>query len=260
MGFILSVSTIPTRINELIKIIPLLKCNYKFFVINICSQYKRFGQFKIPKELLILCNTNKRIVFNFVDDFGAITKYIGGYNFIHKKKLYNDKLIIIDDDICYNKDLFYELIDDKTKDNITTGSGFNYDNKGDYIVKFGLVEMVEGYNGICFDYNQLDYFIIWYSNFYKHFDFKSDDIIDKYLSASFLGDDFIISNVYNDKWATMNGRKYVKPLSYGFNEDALQNNTFFGGNMGSYRFLSDNIKILNTFKLKYVLNKEINKR
>ena len=43
----------------------------------------------------------------------------------------------------------------------------------------------------------------------KHFDFKSDNIIDKYLCASFLGDDFLLSNVYKDKWAISNGRNYM---------------------------------------------------
>jgi len=257
MGFILSCATTPSRIDKLIEVIPHIKCRYKYFVINICSKYKRFGEFKIPKSLLLLCNKNKRVIFNFVDDYGPLCKYIGGFNFMKKKRLYDDKLIIIDDDILYIKDLFYELIEDKTTNNITTGSGFNYDMNDDYIVVYGLTDMVEGYGGICFNYNQLEDFIVWYSKFYNHFDFKSEDMIDKYLSASFLGDDFIISNCYKDKWAISNGRQYIKPLDYGYNNDALQKNNVFGSNMGSYKFLKDNIKILETFKLKYNLNKDI---
>jgi len=80
------------------------------------------------------------------------------------------------------------------------------------------------------------------------------------LSASFLGDDFLLSNVYKDKWAIGNGRQYIKPCDYGFNDDALHKNNSFGSNMGSYLFLHQNIKIFNTFKLKYLLNKEINDR
>ena len=59
MGFILSCTTTPKRLNKLIQIIPHLKVNYKFFVINVCSEYKRFGKFKIPKKLLQLCKSNK---------------------------------------------------------------------------------------------------------------------------------------------------------------------------------------------------------
>ena len=257
MGFILSCSTTPARIGYLIKIIPQLRINYKFFIINVCCKYKRFGKFKIPKDLLKLCLKNKKVVFQFIDDYGPLCKYIGGYTFLKKKKLYNDKLIIIDDDTFYHKDLFYELMDSKSKDNITTGSGFNFKKDRNYNIVEGTCEMVEGYAGICFDYEQYSSFLFWYSKFYNHFSFKSDNIIDEFLSASFLGDDFIISDLYKMKIAIKNGRKYLKPQSYGFNDDALHRNNSFGSNMGSYNFLYENIKILNTFKLKYELNKEI---
>ena len=256
--FVLSCATTPKRIDKLIHIIPQLKCRYKYFVINICAKYKRFGEFKIPKALLMLCKSDKRIVFQFIDDYGPICKYIGGFRFINKKKLYDTKLIIIDDDTLYNKDLFYDLMEDKTTNNITTGSGFNYTKDRNYQIVHGECEMVEGYGGVCFDYFQWEAFLNWYVEFYKHFDFKSDNIIDKYLCASFLGDDFLLSNVYKDKWAISNGRNYIKPYDYGFNDDALHKNNSFGSNMGSYKFLYDNLKILDTFKLKYMLNKEIN--
>jgi len=259
MGFILSCTTTPKRIQNLIKTIPLIRCKYKYFVINICPEYKRFGKFKIPLELLKLCKTDKRIVFNFIDDYGAICKYIGGFRFMKKKQLTEDKLIIIDDDIEYHRDLFYELIDEKTKNNITTGSGFRFKNLTEYEVSFGDCDMVEGYAGVCFNYNQVSPFLEWFVNFYKCFIFKGDDLIDKYLTGCFLGDDYLISDSYTDKWATSNGRHYVDPYEYGLLDDALQNNNIFGGNMENYGFLFENHKVLETFKKKFNLNKEINK-
>lgn len=259
MGFILSCSTIPSRIEYLLKIIPMMKIRYKFFVINICSRYRRFGEFKIPKSLLLLCKKDKRVVFQFVDDYGPLCKYIGGFKFLQKKGLKNDKLIIIDDDTFYHPDLFYELIDHKTKDNITTGSGFNYDENRNYKIVNGDTEMVEGYGGISFDYNQCSEFIMWYCEFYKCInDFHSENDVERYLCASFLGDDFIISNIYKNKYAIKDGRKYINPQGYGFTSDALHKNNSFGSNMGSYLYLHENIKILDTFKNKYNLNKEIN--
>ena len=261
MGFILSCSTTPKRIDKLIQIIPQLKCKYKYFIVNVCARYKRFGDFKLPKELLQLCKKNNRVIFQFIDDYGPICKYIGGFKFMRKKHLYNDHLIIIDDDTFYMKDLFYELMDEKSKNNITTGSGFNYDKNRNYQIVHGECEMVEGYGGVCFDYFQYDGFLNWFVNYYKHFDFTEkscDNIIDKYLSACFLGDDFLLSDVYKDKWAITGGRQYIKPFDYGFNEDALHKNNSFGSNMGSYKFLHENIKIFETFKLKYLLNTEIN--
>ena len=257
MGFILSCTTTPKRLNKLIQIIPHLKVNYKLFVINLCSEYKRFGKFKIPRDLLQLCKKNKRVVFNFMDDFGPVVKYLGGFEFMKKRNLKYDKLIIIDDDTYYLQNLFDDLLDEKTKDNITTGSGFNYDENFNYVIVEGETEMVEGYSGICFEYSQRSDFIFWYTKFYKHFNFKSDNTIDKYLSASFLGDDFIISQEYKNKFAVKNGRRYLSPQPYGFEDDALHKNTCFGSNMGSYKFLSDNIKIYETFKNKYELNKSI---
>ena len=261
MGYILSCSTIPSRIEYLVKIIPMMKLRYKYFVINICEKYKRFGKFKIPKSLLLLCKQNKRVIFQFIDDAGPLCKYIGGFEFLKKKGLANDKLIIIDDDTFYHNDLFYELMDHKTKDNITTGSGFNYDENRNYQIVNGDTEMVEGYGGICFDLNDYSDFIKYYSGYYKCInDFKSDNIVERYLCASFLGDDFIISNMYENKYAIKDGRKYINPQGYGFNEDALHKNNSFGSNMGSYLYLHENIQILNTFKNKYELNKEINDR
>jgi len=257
MGYILSCATTPARIDKLIFILSETKLDFKYFVINICSVYRRFGRFKIPKSLLQLCKKNKRIVFNFIDDLGPVCKLIGGYQFMKKRRLFYDKLIIIDDDTLYQKELFHNLLNDKNPLNITTGSGFNFDNNFNYQIVTGKTEMVEGYAGICFNFDQIDKFILWYVGFYKHFNFASDNLIDNYLKASFLGDDFIISNCYDDKIAINNGRKYLKPYSYGFDEDALHKNNHFGSNMGSYKFLFDNIKILNTFKFKYELNKTI---
>jgi hypothetical protein len=255
--FILSCATTPARIDKLIYILQHSKVRYKYFVINICAEYRRFGKFKVPKSLLQLCKQNKKIIFQFCDDMGPITKLIGGYKFMRKKKLINDKLIIIDDDTFYDPSLFYELMDNKNKDNITTGSGFNYDERRNYIITEGECEMVEGYGGVCFDYQQYNDFLTWYVSFYKHFDFKSENIVDKYLAGSFLGDDYIISNIYHSKMSINKGRSYIRPLQHGFNDDALHKNNVFGSNMGSYLYLYDNEKVFDTFKLKFQLNKEI---
>jgi hypothetical protein len=259
MGFILSVSTIPTRINKLITILHhTTNIRYKYFIVNVCVEYKRFGKFQIPKELIHLCKSNKRIIFNIVNDYGPINKYYGAFKIVPKLKLHNnDKIIIIDDDTVYHPDLFYELMDAKTDDNITTGSGFNYDENRNYKIVEGKTDMVEGYGGVCFSLNQCNEFIMWYSKFYLHFNFKDDNEVSKYLQASFLGDDFLLSNIYPNKYAISQGRKYINPQQFGFQNDALHKNNVFGSNMGSYKYLYDNIEVLDTFKKKFELNKTI---
>ena len=259
MGFILSCSTIPTRIDKLIHILyHTTNIRYKYFIINISVEYKRFGKFKIPKDLIRLCKVEKRIVFNIVDDMGPIQKYVGAFKKLNKlKHNKDDKIIIIDDDTVYHPELFYELMDCKTDDNVTTGSGFNYDENRNYKIVEGKTEMVEGYGGVCFSVNQCSDFIMWFVKFYKFFTFKDEDPVSKYLQACFLGDDFLLSNIYPQKYAIKEGRKYINPQQYGFEQDALHKNNVFGSNMGSYNYLQDNISILNTFKNKYELNKTI---
>ncbi len=258
MGFILSCSTIPPRVDKLVHIIKnTTHLRYKYFIINVCVEYKRFGKYKISKELIKLSKSNKRIIFNIINDFGPICKLIGAFKLVSKLQHNKyDKIIIIDDDTTYHPDLFYDLVNNKTKDNITTGSGFNFENEQYNIVE-GKCDVCEGYGGICFDVDQLDDFILWYVMFYKHFNFKQDDEVSKYLQASFLGDDFIISNIYPKKEAIQQGRRYINPQQYGFTSDALHQNNVFGSNMGSYKYLNDNIDTLNTFKNKYRLNKSI---
>ena len=96
-------------------------------------------------------------------------------------------------------------------------------------------------------------------DYYKTINFNSNDYINKYLKASFLGDDFIISNYFKNKYSLVNGRSYINPLIYGFQADALHKNNEFGSNMGSYKYLNDNKKILDTFYNKIKLNREIRK-
>ena len=261
VSFVLSCSTIPSRIEHLVKLIPLMRIRYQYFVINICNEYKRFGKFKLPKSLLQLCKKDKRVVFNFIDDFGPIGKYIGGFNFMKKKNLIDHKLIIIDDDILYNKDLFYDLIDSKNDYNITCSSGFNFSLNLKYNPIEGDCEFVEGYGGICFNYDQFNEFISFYCNYYKCIhNFKDEDLIQKYLQASFLGDDFILSEIYKSKYAIDKGRKYLQPQEYGFGKEALHNNNIFGSNLGSYYHLKSNIDIFKTFQNKFKLNNEIKNR
>lgn len=258
MGYILSCATIPPRVEKLIQVIKYsTRLRFKYWIVNVCVDYKRFGKYKISKDLIRLAKTDKRIILNIVNDFGPITKLIGAFKIAPKLKLNKyDKIIIIDDDTTYHPDLFYDLVNNKTKDNITTGSGFDFVNEQYKIVE-GKCDVCEGYGGICFDIDQLDDFILWYVMFYKHFNFKQDDEVSKYLQASFLGDDFIISNIYPNKEAIQQGRRYINPQQYGFTSDALHQNNVFGSNMGSYKYLNDNIDTLNTFKNKYKLNKSI---
>ena len=75
MGYILSCTTTPKRIEKLVQVIPHIKPKYKYFVINICEEYRRFGKFKLPKSIV------------FIESF---TPYISGAGKILKRRLMED--------------------------------------------------------------------------------------------------------------------------------------------------------------------------
>jgi hypothetical protein len=267
MKYCLSLSLIPSRVTNFINFIYQYDNHIKskLIIINICGYYRRLDvEFKLNTQFLQFLKimnskySRPKYVLNFCDDYGPATKLIGGQEYILKNNLYVEYLIICDDDIFLHENLFHMLCDEKYKyDGITTGSGFNFNGK-DYHVREGDCEMVEGYGGICFELSDFDNPIFDFFKYYKTIDFKiNDDLINQFLKSCFMGDDCIISNFYQNKCAVRNGRQYIRPLDYGYNDDALQNNTIFNGNMGTYNFFRQNIKIFETFKNKLKLNSEI---
>lgn len=262
--YILSMATTPQRLFNLLNNIEFIAESYKeaeLVIINICNRYKRFKDLiKINKDLLANLSRYPNIKLNVTEDAGPGSKLKGGIEYMKKHNIDNKYLIIIDDDTIYNPLLFRKLINKKRKNNIVTGSGFNFEGNNYNIVKGSKCEVVEGYGGIIFNINQVyNTDLLKYIDYYKTINFNSDELINKYLKASFLGDDFIISNYFKNKYSLENGRNYINPLIYGFQADALHKNNEFGSNMGSYKYLNDNKKILETFYNKIKLNRKIRK-
>ena len=268
MKYCLSLSLIPSRVE------PFMNFIYKYdnhiksklIIINICGYYRRLDvKFKINKNFLQFLKimnskySRPKYVLNFCDDYGPATKLIGGKEYILKRNLYVEYLIICDDDIFLHEDLFDLLCDEKYKyDGITTGSGFDFDKSNNYKVKIGECEMVEGFGGICFEPSDFDNSIFDFFKYYKTINFKiNDDLINQFLKSCFMGDDCIISQFYQNKKSVKNGRQYIRPMDYGYTSDALQKNTIFNGNMGTYNFFKQNIKVFETFKNKLKLNSEL---
>jgi len=238
----------------------------KLIIINICGHYRRLDiELKLDTtflQFLKIMNSKysrPKYVLNFCDDYGPATKLIGGKEYILKKNLDVEYLIICDDDTFLHEDLLHTLCDDKYKyDGLTTGSGFNFDKSNNYKIVEGNCEMVEGYGGICFQPSEFSNSIFKFFKYYKTINFKiNDDLINQFLKSCFLGDDCIISNFYPLKHAMKRGREYIQPMDYGFNDDALHKNNVFGSNMKSYQFFRDNKIIFETFKNKLKINCEI---
>ena len=267
MKFCLSLSLIPSRVEPFMNFVYQYDNHIKsrLVVINVCVYYRRLDtNFKLDRNFLQFLKiinskySRPKYVLNFCDDYGPATKLIGGKEYILKKNLDVEYLIICDDDIFLHSDLFDLLCDEKYKyDGITTGSGFDFNGKN-YKVKICECEMVEGFGGICFEPSDFDNSIFDFFKYYKTINFEiNDDLINQFLKSCFMGDDCIISQFYQNKCAVRNGRQYIRPMDYGYTSDALQKNTIFNGNMGTYNFFKQNIKVFETFKNKLKLNSEL---
>lgn len=270
--YIISVATTPTRINNLIKNIPLLYLhltkNCFLFLINVCNEYKRFDE-KIELNDLsknIIIKYSHKFKLHLCRDYGPITKYIGGVNYIKNNNLEYD-LLIADDDIGYTQQywLFYEkskkMFDDisyKIPYDIMAGSGFNLPVSYPYEPEPKYPDVLEGFSGIYFKNKLLNNNVYF---FVKIFDILNsiageEDEIGKVIKTLFLADDFLISRFFEKKMAFCNLEGLID-LDFGYEDDALQYNNLHGSNINSYNFLDENKKIISTLMNKNILHMEL---
>ena len=271
MTFVISLATTPTRINNFIYSITYfnkeLPDDCIKVVINIASSYKRFpDSIKLSDYSKKILLENKKFILNIIPDYGPISKYYGGIDYISKNNLHNCSLFIIDDDIMYNKKYIEEVIRGGPYKLISAGNGFDIINN-QYTITTPNPQYIEGFSGIYFNYNNVDKllqkFIKYYSCLIKKKDEEGaeDNIINNFLIAAFMGDDFIISSFYKNK-IFVNGKNLFnyhkcRVMEYGLGTDALQNNQLFGSNMDTYFYLRDNEIILTTFINKLKVNTEL---
>lgn len=125
-----SIATTPSRIENFVKYsLP----NFKKYedinlIINLCKKYKRFNK-TINKNSLKKIKNLKNIYIHWTDDYGPITKLIGGKQFLKKNNL-TGHFLVADDDDYYSNKLFYRLINlfnevsskKKTTQMLVTGS------------------------------------------------------------------------------------------------------------------------------------------
>ena len=152
---IIGLASIPTRFESLKKtLLSLVNQTIKPDVIqlNICKVYNRFSDTWKDEEIQILSSYD-RVVINWCMDEGPGTKTLG----INKVKD-DDKIIIVDDDMEYDRDTIKTLIESLPKDYncVSSFNYFNEDNKYSeqsngsmYNNKF-IKPKLPGYLGYCF--------------------------------------------------------------------------------------------------------------
>jgi hypothetical protein len=205
---IVSLSTSPKRISKIEPVINnILEQTLvpDAIVLNLPIVFKRNNsKFTLP---LPTFTQHSKILVNFVDDIGPITKVLP------TAKLYSDPetiIISIDDDIIYPKNRIQELVETAIKypNAVVTSSE---------VVK---EELVEGWRGVLYRQKHL-------------INFPIQDIKD-FPRQCYLGDDLIISNYLkkNNVPIIYIPSKVPIPLQYGEEEDALHKShdapTFYG--------------------------------
>jgi len=271
MGYILSLTTTPDRLDFFLQSLPLFDKNNEAekVIINVCDYYKRKDKaFRLTAkhfDCVRQFNTkfNEKYVFNVCHDYGAITKYLGGIRYCKDYLIKNKHFIIIDDDTFYKWGHFERLIEAKTDKNVVTGSGFNFSTSNQYIKHYGKnPDMVEGFAGICFHLNQVNNDLLKLCEYFKAVYFKAPkgegDLINEYLRACLMADDYLLSKQYKVKYS-IDPKDKVQQYNYGLRDDALHKNNIYGSNMGTYQFLQENELIRKTFLRKITLNNQIRK-
>ena len=260
MTTILSLSTTPPRINQFIYSLDWFNKQLPDFIvkviINICAKYRRFPVNCRVSEYSkgILLKYKDKFTLNFCYDYGPITKYIGAIEWMKYRELKYD-LMIIDDDINYTHKFISKICSGSKRDYICSGSGFNIEY-GQYTITAYQPDYVEGYAGIYFKYDLIDNIVDKICQYYKCIN-DSNDLINMVFRTLFMADDFLISYIYKNKYVFNGLKTELNIQRYGFEGDALQNNTLHGSNMGSYNYLLREKIVIDTIINKIKLNNQL---
>lgn len=236
---VVSLSTSPKRISKIEPVINNMLEQTLVpdkIVLNLPIIFKRNNsKFTLPLPLFI--TTNSKIVVNFVDDIGPITKVLP------TAKLYDNPetiIISIDDDIKYPKNRIQELVETAMKypNAVVTSSDSNIGLRESFGVKY--IELVEGWRGVLYRQKHL-------------LNFPIREITD-FPRQCYLGDDLILSNYLkkNNIPIISISSKVPLPLQYGEEEDALHKShdapTFYGHD---YDRCIDYLKNKHDYHLQY---------
>lgn len=265
---IVSLTTTPVRIMKILPTINSLVTQNRDIsevIINISTRYRRFRDpiNNISEIESRINNLNKkvktRVSLHYTDDYGPISKLIGGCEYIESKGYKESILCIVDDDTQYNHNVIGALCKMKSAsdpNHIISNSGFIFDENRYIPVdkrRYSSCDIVEGFAGICIYYSNVDQNLKKFVGYYKTIDWNKENTctLNHFLKACFLGDDYIISYYFRMKKYNLiripYGLTKIFQSEYGFDEDALHKNAFFQSNLNGYQFIQTNIGVFHTF-------------
>jgi hypothetical protein len=239
MKVVISLTSIPSRLNNLISILELLKLQiHNELWINIPKNYNRF-----PDWDGIIPNFDSKIIVNSCEDYGPATKVIGPATILDP----DDLIIYLDDDTIYDERLVMNLLKWwKTDQKSAWGlSGFNFENyfKRIYPRQHGQsVDVLEGYGAVIVKAG-------WIQNLIEEF---------KELSTEAArADDVILSNLLTKQGIGLKtvytaecNIGQIRQLYYGFGLDALHHQTP-GGHHENYRRVLESLEAKGKSYFKY---------
>ena len=187
----ITLSAIPSRQEYLMEVIDSLRNQSKnadLIVLNVCKNYNRFPNEEFNTQPF---ENIPNLYVNFVEDNGPSTKIMGFMETFSSKISHDDTIIIVDDDIIYDKELVNSLCI-KEMDVVT----FNYfDNlTNEYVTSYNrepIYPCLPGYLGYSFKGK----FAKDLYNFFKH-------VISEYPSVK-LHDDAIVTRFMRKKQANI---------------------------------------------------------
>jgi hypothetical protein len=284
-GIIVSLATTMSRIESFFTVIESIEAIDRVFkvVIQLCKEYKRFKTVVPDQDLYavmshpILMRLNakngyQKYVVHVTEDWGPITKLMGVYAYCTQNQYTESKIVIIDDDTEYLDNCLSDLVRYKTPKNIVSGSGFLFFERMEYTIidetgnrkgHLNRADIVEGFSGICFQYDDINAKFMRFIKYYCTIDWiKSPEQsesetyncrVNTFLKACFLGDDFVISYYFGKSKALYKVFGYIDSLKqqdYGYGADALHQNVVFQSNNGSYLYILQNIDIFEALLLR----------
>lgn len=230
MKVVISLTSIPSRFEFLIKIIENLKLQiHNEIWINIPKNYKRF-----PEWNGLIPNFESKIIVNSCEDYGPATKVIGPALILDPE----DLIVYLDDDTMYDPSLVTNLIKWwKTDQACAWGlSGFNFENyfNKNYPRQHGtVVDVLEGYGGVIVKAGWIKILI---NEFRELIDdaSRADDVI---LSNLLTKQGIRLKTVFTQQCHI----GMIRQLNYGFDRDALHMLTP-GGHHENYKKVLESLE------------------
>ena len=207
---IISLTTLPSRYQSLKQCLEsLLNQNYSNYEIHL--NIPKNNQFEGPYTHKLDYNNDKLNIF-YIDDIGSISKI---YYTLNRIEDHNQRIISVDDDIIYDKDMLFEYnrVLDQYNDSCIGFAGICKINNNDKYTHCCIgpvkthqsVGVLEGYKSVCYkrDFFSDDFFIsikkkdmLWAYNEVFH---EDDIIISSYLGYKNIKKIVIPPKVINEK-------------------------------------------------------------